>query len=62
MYIHSRIIITWLSHDRSMQEIQLDKHIKLLDSPGLIMMGGAADDPVVALRNCVKVTGSVINE
>lgn len=45
---------------RSMQEIQLDKHIKLLDSPGIIMAGGAPDDPAVALRNCVKVIEIII--
>ena len=43
-----------------MQEIQLDKHIKLLDSPGIIMAGGAPDDPAVALRNCVKVIEIIV--
>ena len=39
----------------SLQEVQLDKHIKLLDSPGVIIAKGSMDDPALALRNCVKV-------
>ncbi|XP_060084398.1 guanine nucleotide-binding protein-like 3 homolog, partial [Ylistrum balloti] len=38
---------------RAMQEVQLDKHIKLLDSPGVVMATGASDMSVI-LRNCVK--------
>ena len=37
-----------------MQEVQLDKHIKLLDSPGVVMAQNATDTSVI-LRNCVKV-------
>ena len=37
-----------------MQQIQLDKHIKLLDSPGIVMANGATNASTV-LRNCVKV-------
>ena len=40
----------------SVQEIQLDKQIKLLDSPGVIIAKGSIDDPALALRNCVKVS------
>ncbi|XP_013772982.1 guanine nucleotide-binding protein-like 3 homolog isoform X2 [Limulus polyphemus] len=39
---------------KGMQEIQLDKHIKLLDSPGVVFAKGASDT-AVALRNAVKV-------
>jgi nuclear GTP-binding protein len=37
-----------------MQEVHLDKHIKLLDSPGIVMATGNSDTAVI-LRNCVKV-------
>lgn len=49
-----------LDHDvthlltRSMQEVHLDKHVKLLDSPGIVMDSGNSDSAVI-LRNCVKV-------
>ena len=39
---------------RSMQEIQLDKHIQLLDSPGIVMATGETDAHTI-LRNCVAV-------
>ena len=39
---------------RSMQVVQLDKNIKLLDSPGVVMATNASDTAVI-LRNCVKV-------
>ena len=38
-----------------MQEIQLDKHVKLLDSPGIVMATGSGDPASVVLRNCIKV-------
>lgn len=38
-----------------MQEVQLDKHVKLLDSPGIVMATGSGDPASVILRNCVKV-------
>jgi nuclear GTP-binding protein len=38
-----------------MQPVQLDKHIRLLDSPGVVMATNLADDAAVVLRNCVKV-------
>ncbi|XP_064632401.1 guanine nucleotide-binding protein-like 3 homolog [Lineus longissimus] len=37
-----------------MQEVLLDKHIKLLDSPGIVMAKGDSDAAVI-LRNCVKI-------
>lgn len=36
-----------------MQEVHLDKHIKLLDSPGVVMTASSSDTSVI-LRNCVK--------
>ncbi|KAK6175475.1 hypothetical protein SNE40_013934 [Patella caerulea] len=39
---------------RMMQEIQLDKHIKLLDSPGVVMATGKSDVAQI-LRNVVKI-------
>jgi len=39
---------------KAMQEVQLDKKVKLLDSPGLVMAGGNRNDAGVALRNAVK--------
>ncbi|KXJ13499.1 guanine nucleotide-binding protein-like 3 homolog [Exaiptasia diaphana] len=39
---------------KSMQEIQLDKHIKLLDSPGIVIDTGHSDAAVI-LKNCVKI-------
>lgn len=40
---------------KSMQEVQLDSKVKLLDSPGLVMAGGNRNDASVALRNAIKV-------
>jgi nuclear GTP-binding protein len=37
-----------------MQLVQLDKHIKLLDSPGIVMATGDTDSATI-LKNCVKV-------
>lgn len=37
-----------------MQEVQLDKHVKLLDSPGIVMDANTSDVSII-LRNCVKV-------
>lgn len=36
---------------RTVQEVSLDKQVKLLDSPGIVMAGGSAH----ALRNAIKV-------
>jgi len=38
-----------------MQEVQLDKHIKLLDCPGIVMALNGSDEQAI-LRNCVKVS------
>lgn len=38
---------------KSVQEVHLDKHVKLLDSPGIVFSAGAS--AASALRNCVKV-------
>ena len=40
---------------RSVQQISLDKHINLLDSPGMVFSSSEAGDAWSALRNCVKV-------
>jgi len=37
-----------------MQEVHLDKHVKLMDSPGIVMDSGNSDSAVI-LRNCVKI-------
>ena len=42
------------AHDRSMQEVQLDQHVKLLDCPGIVMATGSSDTQII-LRNAVKV-------
>ena len=38
---------------RNMQMVQLDKHIKLLDSPGIVMASG--NDASTILKNAVRV-------
>ncbi|CAA0823888.1 Guanine nucleotide-binding protein-like NSN1 [Striga hermonthica] len=40
---------------RSMQEVQLDKNVKLLDCPGVVMLKAAENDSSVALRNCKRI-------
>ncbi|GAB6021291.1 Guanine nucleotide-binding protein-like 3 [Chamberlinius hualienensis] len=40
---------------RSMQEVQLDKHIILLDSPGVVFAQKGVDAAGAALRNTVKI-------
>ena len=40
-----------------MQEVHLDKNVKLLDSPGIVFTAGDSDSASV-LRNCVKVRPS----
>ena len=37
-----------------MQEVHLDKNIKLLDSPGIVF-ASAESDAAAVLRNCVKI-------
>lgn len=41
---------------RSMQEVQLDKNVKLLDCPGVVMLRSSGDnDASIALRNCKRI-------
>lgn len=43
---------------RAVQEVVLDKHLRLLDSPGIVFAdneGSGADAAAHAFRNCVKV-------
>lgn len=40
---------------RSMQEVHLDKKVKLLDCPGVVMIKSNTNDSSVALRNCTKI-------
>ncbi|KAK3032142.1 hypothetical protein RJ639_034967 [Escallonia herrerae] len=40
---------------RSMQEVQLDKNVKLLDCPGVVMLRSEESDASVALRNCKRI-------
>jgi len=42
-----------------MQVVQLDKHIRLLDSPGVVMATKMADDAALVLRNCVRVSARI---
>ncbi|XP_054859941.1 guanine nucleotide-binding protein-like 3-like protein [Eublepharis macularius] len=39
---------------KCLQEIQLDKHIKLLDCPGIVMAASSSDAAMI-LRNCIKI-------
>eukprot|EP00252_Welwitschia_mirabilis_P018350 TRINITY_DN40782_c0_g1_i1.p1 TRINITY_DN40782_c0_g1~~TRINITY_DN40782_c0_g1_i1.p1 ORF type:complete len:629 (-),score=180.64 TRINITY_DN40782_c0_g1_i1:431-2317(-) len=40
---------------RAMQEIHLDKHVKLLDCPGVVLAKPGDNDAIIALRNCKKI-------
>lgn len=40
---------------RTMQEVNLDKNVKLLDCPGVVMLRSAANDASIALRNCKRI-------
>lgn len=40
---------------RSMQEVQLDRNVKLLDCPGVVMLKSTGNDASVALRNCKRI-------
>ncbi|EYC27729.1 hypothetical protein Y032_0008g151 [Ancylostoma ceylanicum] len=41
---------------KEIQEIELDKHIRLIDSPGVVLLSASDLDPVeVALRNAIRV-------
>lgn len=37
-----------------MQEVIIDKHVKIIDCPGIVMATGS-NTANVALRNCIKV-------
>ncbi|QCE05608.1 nuclear GTP-binding protein [Vigna unguiculata] len=40
---------------RSMQEVQLDKNVKLLDCPGVVMLKSQQNDASIALKNCKRI-------
>ncbi|KAJ0914652.1 putative small GTP-binding protein [Helianthus annuus] len=40
---------------RTMQEVQLDKNVKLLDCPGVVMLKSGDNEAAVALRNCKRI-------
>ncbi|KAK9726485.1 hypothetical protein RND81_05G218500 [Saponaria officinalis] len=40
---------------RSMQEVQLDKSVKLLDCPGVVMLKSEQNDASIVLRNCKRI-------
>ncbi|CAG7882177.1 unnamed protein product, partial [Brassica rapa] len=40
---------------RSLQEVDLDKNVKLLDCPGVVMLKSSANDASIALRNCKRI-------
>ncbi|KDP26401.1 hypothetical protein JCGZ_17559 [Jatropha curcas] len=40
---------------RSMQEVQLDKNVKLLDCPGVVLLKSKENDASIALRNCKRI-------
>ncbi|KAK1326556.1 hypothetical protein QJS10_CPA01g01343 [Acorus calamus] len=40
---------------KTMQEIQLDKNVKLLDCPGVVMLRASGNGTSVALRNCKRI-------
>ncbi|KAJ8559357.1 hypothetical protein K7X08_003415 [Anisodus acutangulus] len=41
---------------RSMQEVHLDKNVKLLDYPGIVMLRSSSEnDAAIALRNCKRI-------
>ncbi|XP_061353321.1 guanine nucleotide-binding protein-like NSN1 [Gastrolobium bilobum] len=40
---------------RSMQEVQLDKNVKLLDCPGVVMLKTQENDASIALKNCKRI-------
>ncbi|KAK7268610.1 hypothetical protein RIF29_21312 [Crotalaria pallida] len=40
---------------RSLQEVQLDKNIKFLDCPGVVMLKSQENNASVALQNCKRI-------
>ena len=43
---------------KSVQEVVIDKHVKLLDSPGIVFAKSASDEELV-LRNVIKLSSVV---
>lgn len=48
------VLLSGLMDFRCLQEVHLDKHIKLLDCPGIVMATSTTDAAMI-LRNCVKI-------
>lgn len=40
---------------KSMQEVEFDKNVKLLDCPGVVLVKTAESEPSIALRNCIRI-------
>ncbi|KAM5563139.1 guanine nucleotide-binding protein-like NSN1 [Rosa sericea] len=40
---------------RSLQEVQLDNNVKLIDCPGVVMLKSTENDASIALRNCKRI-------
>lgn len=40
---------------KAMQEIHLDKHVKLLDCPGIVFAAAGDNEASATLRNCTKI-------
>lgn len=40
---------------RSMQEVQIDNSVKLLDCPGVVLLKSGQSDAAIALRNCKRI-------
>ena len=40
---------------RSIQEVHLDKNVKLLDCPGVVLLASGQSDASVALKNCKRI-------
>ncbi|CAI8601969.1 unnamed protein product [Vicia faba] len=40
---------------RSMQEVHLDKNVKLLDCPGVVMLKSQGNNATIALKNCKRI-------
>lgn len=40
---------------KSMQEVELDKNVKLLDCPGVVMVKSEENEASIALRNCIRI-------
>lgn len=56
MIVISYGIICFKNFSRLVQEVDLDKHIRLLDSPGVILEPkGHIDNNELALKNAVRV-------